>query len=102
MPDGRVAQAAEIWTQVRADTPEHGWLYNDAGLEYAAIGDHQEALSWLTEGLRLASDTRAPEGLVAQLLGLRAEALTSLGLPTDEVQDRAAGFLAHPPPAPRT
>ena len=98
MRDGRADEADPIWAQVKADTPDDVWLYNNAGLEYAAIGDHQEALGWLTEGLRLAIDTRDPEELVPQLIRLRAEALTALGLPTDDLQDGAAGFLANPPP----
>ena len=91
MRDGRADEADPIWAQVKADTPDDVWLYNNAGLEYAAIGDHQEALGWLTEGLRLAIDTRDPEELVPQLIRLRAEALTALGLPTDDLQDGAAG-----------
>ena len=35
MRDGRVEQATEIWEQVKADTPDDVWLYNNAGLEYA-------------------------------------------------------------------
>ena len=39
MRDGRVEQATEIWEQVKADTPDDVWLYNNAGLEYADIDD---------------------------------------------------------------
>ena len=58
MRDGRVEQAAPIWQQVLADTPDDVWLYNNAGLEYAAIGDHREALTWLTR--RAAAGDRHP------------------------------------------
>lgn len=100
MRDGRVEQAVPIWQQVLADTPDDVWLYNNAGFEYAAIGDHREALTWLTRGLQLAIDTRDPERLVDQLAGLRAESLTALGHPADELQAAAAAFLADPPPRP--
>ncbi len=100
MRDGRTAQAAEIWEQVWADTPGDVWLYNNAGLEYAAIGNHEEALRWLTQGLRVAMDTGDPEGLVGQLLGLREDSLTELGRPADELQERAAVFLTDPPAPP--
>jgi hypothetical protein len=100
MRDGRVEQAAPIWRQVLADTPNDVWLYNNAGFEYAAIGDHDEALTWLTRGLQLAIDTRDPDQLVDQLAGLRAESLTALGHPADQLQAAAAAFLADPPPRP--
>ena len=100
MRDGRVEQAAPIWQQVLQDTPGDVWLYNNAGFEYAAIGDHREALTWLTRGLQLAIDTRDPDRLVDQLAGLRAESLTALGQPADELQAAAAAFLADPPPRP--
>jgi tetratricopeptide (TPR) repeat protein len=51
---GRAEPAAQIYAQVKADTPNDVWLYNSAGLEYAAAGNPQWALDWLTEGLQLA------------------------------------------------
>ncbi len=54
---------------MKADTPDDVWLYNNAGLEYAAIDDHEDALTWLTQGLRLAIDTPVtPKSLSTQLV----------------------------------
>jgi tetratricopeptide (TPR) repeat protein len=64
---GRTEPAAEVYAQVKADTPDAVWLYNSAGLEYAAVGDPRQALDWFTEGLQLALDTGDPEDLVGQL-----------------------------------
>jgi len=100
MRSGRVAQAAPIWQQVKADTPDDVWVYNNAGLEYADIGDHEQALSWLTQGLRVALDSMDPEQLVGQLSELRQQQLTSLGRLSDQLQAEAATFLADPPPRP--
>ena len=97
MRDGRVEQATEIWEQVKADTPDDVWLYNNAGLEYADIDDHDTALTWVTQGLQLAMATGVPEDLVDQLAELRAESLSELGLPNDdELQQQAASFLVAP------
>lgn len=100
MRDGRVQQATEIWQQVRADTPDDVYLYNNAGLEYAAIEDHETALTWLTPGLQLAMATGDPEGLVEQLADQRAESLSELGRRGDHLQRAAEVFLANPPPPP--
>ena len=93
MRAGRIAEAEPIWAAVRADTPEDVWLYNNAGLEYASAGEHQAAMNWLTEGLRLALRTGDPERLVDQLAGLRQESLDRLGRAADALQDQAAAFL---------
>jgi len=98
--DGRMQQATEIWQQVRADTPDDVWLYHNAGLEYAAIDDHETALTWLTQGLRLAMATGDPEGLVEQLADLREESLSELGRRQDQLQRDAQEFLDNPPPPP--
>jgi tetratricopeptide (TPR) repeat protein len=93
MRAGRVAEAEPIWAAVLADGPDDVWLYNNAGLEYAHAGDHEAALGWLTDGLRLALRTADPERLVDQLADLRQESLDSLGRPADALQEQAAGFL---------
>jgi tetratricopeptide (TPR) repeat protein len=93
MRAGRVADAEPIWAAVLADTPEDVWLYNNAGLEYAEVGEHATALDWLTEGLRLALRTGDPERLVDQLLDLRRASLDNLGRPADDLQQQAATFL---------
>jgi tetratricopeptide (TPR) repeat protein len=95
MRAGRVAEAAPIWAAVLADTPDDVWLYNNAGLEYADVGEHATALHWLTEGLRLALDTGDPERLVDQLLDLRRASLEALGQTDDDLQQQAAAFLNH-------
>lgn len=92
---GRLSEAAEIWDAVAADTPDDVWVYNNAGLEYGAIDEHELALPWLTRGLELAIRSGDPERLVGQLRDLRAEALAKLGRAPDELQ-RAAPAVAKP------
>jgi len=95
---GRMAEAAEIWDAVARDTPEDVWVYNNAGLEYRAIGEHETALSWLTRALEIAVRTGDPERLLAQLRDLRAECLSALGREPDDLQSAAPST---PKPAPR-
>ncbi|MGB8022412.1 MAG: SEC-C metal-binding domain-containing protein [Candidatus Nanopelagicales bacterium] len=83
---GRLAEAAQIWEAVAADTPDDVWVYNNAGLEYGAIGEHELALSWLTRALELTVRTGDPERLVGQLRDLRAASLTKLGREPDGLQ----------------
>jgi hypothetical protein len=45
MRAGQVEEATDLWTHVRADTPGDVWLYNVAGVEYAAAGDHATAVA---------------------------------------------------------
>ena len=99
MRAGRVAEATPLWNQVKADTPDDVWLYNNAGLEYAALGDNATALMWLTDGLELALATDDPERLVDQLLDLRGGVLSRLGRSADRMQTRARQFLDQPTPA---
>jgi tetratricopeptide (TPR) repeat protein len=94
---GRTDPAAEIYAQVKADTPDDVWLYNSAGLEYAAAGDPKRALDWLTEGLRLALDDGDPENLVGQLRALRREQLGELGYELDALDTQAERFLTQRP-----
>ncbi|HEX7354166.1 MAG TPA: SEC-C metal-binding domain-containing protein [Mycobacteriales bacterium] len=94
MRAGRIAEAEPIWAAVRADTPDDVWLYNNAGIEYAAAGEHETALAWLTHGLRLAMEGGDPERLVDQLADFRRASLAALGRQgDDELQQRAADFL---------
>jgi SEC-C motif len=93
MRAGRVAEAEPIWAEVLADTPDDLWLYNNAGLEYAHAGDHEAALGWLTDGLRLALRTADPERLLEQLTDLRQNSLDKLDRPADALQKQAAWFL---------
>jgi tetratricopeptide (TPR) repeat protein len=93
MRAGRVAEAEPIWAAVRVDTPDDVWLYNNAGLEYAAAGDDETSLRWLTDGLRLALDSGDPERLVDQLADLRRASLEALQQAEDDLQKEAAAFL---------
>ncbi len=92
MRAGRVGDAEPIWTQVRAETPGDVWLFNNAGLEYAAVGDHATALAWLTDGMRIALDSGDPERLIPQLIDLRRTSMTQLNMEADDLQARAADF----------
>lgn len=79
-----------------ADTPEDVWVYNNAGLEYGAVGEHELALSWLTRALELAVRTGDPERLLGQLRELRAASLTKLGRELDELQSAVPGRVVGP------
>lgn len=108
MRHGRVSEAAPIWSKVLREFPDDVWVFNNAGLEYGAIGEHEVALDWLTRGLELALRTGDPERLVPQLRRLRAESLSALGRDSDELQlaepvgppQLRAGFHPVPPSAP--
>lgn len=63
---------------------------SQAGIGYGNFGDHAGALEWLTAGLELALRTGDPELALDQLRLLRASCLSTLGRPSDEVQQRAA------------
>lgn len=107
MRHGRAGEAAPIWSEVLREWPADVWVFNNAGLEYGAIGEHAVALDWLTRGLELAVRTGDPERLVPQLRRLRAESLSALGREPDELQaaepvgrpEPPAGFRALPAPA---
>jgi tetratricopeptide (TPR) repeat protein len=107
MRHGRADEAAEIWSEVLREWPEDVWVFNNAGLEYGAIGQHGVALDWLTRGLELAVRTGDPERLVPQLRRLRADSLSALGREPDELQvaepvgrrEPSVGFRAMPAPA---
>lgn len=83
-------QARPLWQQARADYSDDVWVYVQAGIEYGDLGDHAEALEWLTTGLELALRTGDPEGALEQLRPLRASCLAALGRSADEIQQHAA------------
>ena len=93
MTGGRESEARPIWAAMADKHPDDVWVFNNAGLEYQAIGDHATALDWLTRALRIALRTGDPERLVSQLYGLRAESLEALGRAEDELQSRARAYL---------
>ncbi len=97
---GRLAEAAAIWRQLERDTPDDVWLYNNAGLEYGDVGEHELALEWLTKGLELAIRTGDPERLVGQLRDLRVKSLAALGREPDRLQTVEPRTVP-PPPAHR-
>jgi tetratricopeptide (TPR) repeat protein len=90
MRSGYEPQARPLWQQARAGYPGDVWIYVQAGIGYGDIGDHAEALEWLTTGLELALRTGDPESAVEQLRPLRASCLSALGRPSDEIQQRAS------------
>lgn len=93
MTGGRESEARPIWAAMAEKYPGDVWAFNNAGLEYQAIGDHVTALDWLTRALRIALRTGDPERLVFQLCGLRAESLKALGQAEDVLQSRARAYL---------
>lgn len=96
---GRLAEAGAIWDAVAADTPDDVWVFNNAGLEYGAIGEHEIALSWLTRALELAVRTGDPERLIGQLRDLRAASLAAVGREPDELQTaQPASSMPRPRP----
>jgi tetratricopeptide (TPR) repeat protein len=91
MRSGHEPQARPLWQQARADYPDDVWVYVQAGIEYGDLGDHAEALEWLTTGLELALRNGDPEGALEQLRPLRASCLAALGWSADEIQHAAQG-----------
>jgi tetratricopeptide (TPR) repeat protein len=55
---GRSEEAAAIWAEV--SEPDDVWLYNAAGLSYSEVGEHELAVAWLGEGIKLAIRTEDP------------------------------------------
>ena len=64
---GHEPQARPLWQQARADYPDEVWIYVQAGIGYGDIGDHAEALEWLSTGLELALRTGDPKSALEQL-----------------------------------
>jgi tetratricopeptide (TPR) repeat protein len=53
MRSGHEPPARLLWQQARAGYPDDVWIYVQAGIEYGDLGDHAEALEWLTTGVEL-------------------------------------------------
>jgi tetratricopeptide (TPR) repeat protein len=79
MRSGEEVKARPLWEQAHAEQPGDVWVYVQAGIEYAALGEHATALGWLTPGLDLALRTGDPDSAIEQLHPLRAAALSALG-----------------------
>jgi tetratricopeptide (TPR) repeat protein len=90
MRSGHRPQARSLWQQARSGYPGDVWIYVQAGLGYGDMGDHAEALDWLTTGLELALRTGDPESALEQLRRLRASCLSALGRQPDDIQEPAA------------
>ncbi|HEY3314361.1 MAG TPA: hypothetical protein VGL40_03630, partial [Bacillota bacterium] len=80
---GRGREAEALYAAIKADDPKDIYLYEAAGTEYAAAGDHESALRWLGEGLDLAIRTGDPQGIADDLLRCRGESLAALGRSPD-------------------
>jgi tetratricopeptide (TPR) repeat protein len=88
MRSGHEPQARTLWQQARTDFPDDVWIYVQAGIEYADLGDHDTALAWLTPGMDLAQRTGDPEQALEQLVPLRAASLAATGAAPDDLQKR--------------
>jgi tetratricopeptide (TPR) repeat protein len=89
MRSGREPQARVLWERARTGYPDDVWVYVQAGIECGDIGDHPEAVAWLTTGMELALRTGDPESALEQLCPSRASCLSALGHRPDELQARA-------------
>jgi hypothetical protein len=94
MRTGHEPQARTLWQQARTDFCDDVWVYVQAGIEYADLGDHHTALGWLTPGMELALRTGDPEQALEQLVALRSTSLATTGATPDDLQTRAAQALA--------
>lgn len=97
---GRREEAETLWAAVVADTPNDWWLYNNVAFEKADGDEWDDALEWIERGIRLALAAGDPDRLLGQMSDLRHRCLLALGLPDDELQERAESARAEPrPPA---
>ncbi len=90
MRSGHEPQARPLWQHARSGYPDDVWIYVQAGIEYGDMGDHAEALEWLTTGLELALRTGDPESALEQLRPLRASCLSALRRQPDDIQEPTA------------
>jgi len=86
---GHEQQARSLWQHARTDFGDDVWIYVQAGIEYADLGDHHTALGWLTPGMELALRTGDPEQALEQLVPLRSASLAAVGATPDDLQVRA-------------
>ena len=86
---GHRQQADEAWLQAERKDPRDPRLQHAAGLAYADVGLHREALPWQTKGLELALAMGEDADMIWLLTGERAETLDVLGQPPDPLQLRA-------------
>jgi tetratricopeptide (TPR) repeat protein len=93
LQDGRMDEASALFEEVRDDTPDDVWLYNQAALAFQGVGNYERALVWITQGLELALARGDPEEIVAQLSDIRRVSLKHLGHDLDALEQRADEFL---------
>jgi len=88
---GRTSEGNEAWLQAERELPQDPWLCQMAGRAYADVGLLDRALPWHTKGLELAlfSDDDGSSDMVWMLTRERADTLTALGQPSDDLQLRA-------------
>jgi len=89
MHSGHEPYARRLWQQARTDFGDDVWVYVQAGIQYADLGDHDTALGWLTPGMELALRTGDPEQALEQLVPLRSASLVATGATPDDLQTRA-------------
>ena len=88
---GHEPHARPLWQQARAGYPGDVWIYVQAGIGYGDMGDHADALEWLTTGWswRCAPVTWT-RPLSSSARRTRPSCLSALGRPSGEIQERAA------------
>ena len=90
---GRRPEAAALFADVKARTPDDVWLYNAAGYSYAWAGDPAHAAQWFREGIEVALRTGDPDQVVIQLLEGLEDAWSKLGQePEEGLQNRVEAF----------
>jgi tetratricopeptide (TPR) repeat protein len=91
---GRDAQADALWAELRAADAEGVWTLNAGGLAYNQVGRDEEAVEWLTDGLRVALANEDPEHVVNQMSDARRLSLRRLGREQDELEREVDTFRA--------
>lgn len=86
---GHTQQADAGWLAAEREDPRDPRLHQAAGVAYADVGLHREALPWQTKGLELALAAGADGDMIWLLTSERAETLDVLGQAPDDLQLRA-------------
>lgn len=89
---GRHAQADALWEELREADPGGVWTLNAGGMAYNEVARFDEALEWLTCGLRLELDRDDAERIVGQLSDARRVALKALGRERDALEAEVDAF----------
>jgi hypothetical protein len=94
MRSGHEPIARGLWDWARAGFGDDAWVYVQAGIEYADLGEDATALTWLTPGIEVTPRTWDPQSALEQLVPMRAGVVAATGQASDDVQTRAAHALA--------